>query len=140
MPTPIRQRSVYAYCAVGAVIAAFAFSVNFAWDWCRAVVVIAAIANMGISAQIALYYTNCVYDKIPRSFRFFGNSPTAYWLGALGMMILAAALIVGTIARAGQDPATPLNLPLLAVALSLLTGWGVLVLNSLHKLGRGLDG
>jgi len=139
--SPIRSPNlVYLYIGVGVGLALVVFLGGSSWDWGRGYAVAAAIVNAGISAQVAIVYTNYVYPKMPPATKFPGNSPSSYWFGSLGMAILAIGLVAGYVARAGQTPSSIWSIPLVAIGLTILAGWGWIVIRALHSLGRELDG
>jgi hypothetical protein len=119
------------YLIIGVVIAVFAFHSLYAWDWIRGIAVIAAAVNAGVSGQIALCYTNGVFPLNPR-----GPSPSAYWLGALAMLLLALGMILGSASRAGQPPTSQIGLSVLMVAFVMLAVFSAVVLRSLRRLGE----
>ena len=140
VPEPLRSpNTLYAYIFLGVVLATAVFK-EASWDLVRGYICIAAICNALLSAQVALVYTNIVYPGIPEKMRFVGNSPSAYWFGSLGMLLLGAGLVLGTISRAGESVPTPFGLPLIAIGVTVLAAWAWMVLRALHALGRELDG
>lgn len=127
---------VWAYIAFGLGMSLAILSENYPWDWNRGLIVILACVNAGLTGQIALLYTNDAWPKVPKAMRQAGNSPTAAWLLALAMLLMAAGFVAGSAARAGQPPASPLALPLIGGAFILLTGWSIARLQAVRHLGE----
>lgn len=110
-------------------------SIDFAWDWNRALIVVLGAVNAGLAAQTALLYGNYAYRNVPEKVRAFGYSPSAYWLFALAMLLLAGGVCAESESRSESFPASVWALPLLAGGMLVLTGWSIARLRAVRYLG-----
>lgn len=138
--TPVRSLTlIWGYVGVGIGLSIAILGIDYPWNWIRASVVILAAVNAGLAAQTALLYGSKTWWKMPEPIQQFGNSPSAFWLLALGFLLVAAGMVSAMASRDGLPPSTPVSLPLLALGFAILTVWSVSRLLAVRRLGE-LDG
>lgn len=134
-PAPLRSMNlIWGYMGVGIGLSLTWLDFS-GWDIVRALAIILAAVNAGLYAQLALLYGNRVWPSAPDIFHRYA-SPSSYWLLALGMLLIAAAVVCNAEANAGTPPPSALYLAFAVAALAILASWAILRLRAVRALGE----